>query len=447
MTGHDRIRWLDGLRGIAAAIVAFDHYFMSDVWHPFVSFWADPPEANRHWVQLPPVRILFSAHSMVTLFMVISGFAISVSLLKARHSPQFLPRVTSAMVRRLFRIYLPVVVLATLSQFLFFFDLYHWEFDDGFLDGLQPWTDPWAHIQWLCGYMADSMNVIAFEYRGGLNGQLWTMPLEFRGSNVVYLLTIGLSAWRPKLRLWALPLLAGFFLWAGNWDIFGFIWGLWLAERTIGSAPRMDTSPENDCDDEEKWPRHRCAATRCRLRSARRKLFTLSRLLTVIAFTIGVYLLCLGSDGQLPPGYQFLACLHPAKWKDRWDIYQWCWKSVGAACLVYAIAQSPLLQSPLHTRPVQYLGKISFSLYLLHETIYQLWRNPLRDLVYLMASGHPYVTSAEALRADAFAFHVAWWVSGIILGTVVLFASHYYTIYVDNKCVALAKRLERWVTS
>ncbi|RAH70406.1 acyltransferase family protein [Aspergillus aculeatinus CBS 121060] len=447
MTAHDRIQWLDGLRGIAAAIVAFDHYFMSDVWHPFVSFWAEPPEANRHLVQLPPIRILFSAHSMVTLFMVISGFAISVSLLKARHSPQFLPRVTSAIVRRLFRIYLPVVVLATLSQILFFFDLYHWTFDEGFLDGLQPWTSPWDHIKWLCGYMADSINVIAFEYRGGLNGQLWTMPLEFRGSNVVYLLTVGLSAWRPKLRLWALPLLAGFFLWAGNWDIFGFIWGLWLAERAINTTSVASAMADDDLDDEEKLSRPSCSTAQCRFRSSLRKLFTLSRMITFLTFVVGYYLLCLGSDGQLPRGYQFLAALQPAKWKDRWEIYHWCWKSVGAACLVYAIAQSPWLQRPLNTRPVQYLGKISFSLYLLHETIYQLWRNPLRDFVYLLASGNPYLTSAEALRDDPFAFHVAWWGSGIILGAVVVLASHYYTIYVDNKCVTLAKRLERWFTS
>lgn len=128
-----RTKWLDGLRGIAAAIVAFDHLFMSDIWHPFVSFWADPPDMNRHIVQLPPIRILFSAHAMVTLFMVISGYAISVGILKDQNTPQFLPKLSSAIVRRLFRIYLPVLVTASLAQFLYFFDLFHWNFDENFL--------------------------------------------------------------------------------------------------------------------------------------------------------------------------------------------------------------------------------------------------------------------------------------------------------------------------
>ncbi|KAJ5157777.1 uncharacterized protein N7482_008877 [Penicillium canariense] len=99
----ERTKWLEGLRGIAAAIVAADPFFMSDVWHPFVSFWTDPPEGNRRLVQLPPIWILFSAQGMVTLFMVISG-------------PQFLARASFAIVRRLLRIYLPVLVTASLAQ-------------------------------------------------------------------------------------------------------------------------------------------------------------------------------------------------------------------------------------------------------------------------------------------------------------------------------------------
>jgi peptidoglycan/LPS O-acetylase OafA/YrhL len=455
----ERTKWLDGLRGIAAAIVAFDHFFMSEVWHPFVSYWTDPPEGNRHLVQLPPIRILFSAHGMVTLFMVISGYAISISLLKDRNSPQFLARVSSAIVRRVFRIYLPVLVTASLAQLLYFFDLYHWKFDQGLLDDLpHPWTAPWAHVKWLLNFMADSINVIAFEYRGSLNGQLWTMPLEFRGSNVVYLLIVGLSAWRAKSRLYILPVIATFYLWYGNWDIFGFIWGLWLAERAVVSylAPRENPDTEFEMAEYEVEDRasslftlpslslcgkHRYSGPKSR------KWIILSRVGIALTFVAGYYLLCLGNDGHLPPGYQFLSVFQPARWKDKWDIYHFCWKSIGSAMLVYAIGEFPCLQRPLETRPVQYLGKISFALYLLHETIYQLWRDPLRDLVYSILSGNEYGSSGEALGADPFSFHVAWWTTGILLGAVAVCAANYYTIYVDNRCVAFARRVDRWFSS
>ena len=454
-----RTKWLDGLRGIAAAIVAFDHFFMSDVWHPFVSFWTDPPEGNRHLIQLPPIRILFAAHGMVTLFMVISGYAISIGLLKDQNSPQFSARVSSAIVRRGFRIYLPVLVTASLAQLLFFFDLFTWNFDEAFLADLpKPWTAPWSHIRYLLNFMADSINIIAFQYRGSLNGQLWTMPIEFRGSNVVYLLIIGLSAWRARSRHYMLPIIAAFFLWYGNWDIFGFIWGLWLAERAITASLASSENPTTEFEMAEYEDRANplytflpslglCRGKHRYIGLNSRKFITLSRIGLALTFVAGYYLLCLGNDGHLPPGYQFLSVFQPARWKDDWDIYHLCWKAVGSAMLVYAIGELPCLQRPLNTRLVQYLGKISFALYLLHETIYQLGRNPLRNLVYSMLAGRGYGITGDAWSADPFSFHVAWWTTGVLLGAVVVCAAHYYTIYVDNPCVALAKRVDRWFSS
>jgi peptidoglycan/LPS O-acetylase OafA/YrhL len=300
--------------------------------------------------------------------------------------------------------------------------------------------------------MADIINIIAFEYRGSLNGQLWTMPLEFRGSNLVYLLMIGLSAWRAKSRLYILPIIAAFFLWYGNWDTFGFIWGLWLAERAIAaslaSSKNLNTQFEMAEFEDKTNPLATISSGLGLCRGLKLgKCITLSRIGIALTFVMGYYLLCLGNDGHLPPGYQFLFVFQPARWKGQWDICHMCWKSIGSVMLVYAIGELPCLQRPLNMRPVQYLGKISFALYLLHETIYQLWRNPLRDLVYLMLSGKEYGSSGEALSTNPFSFHVAWWTTGVLLGAVAVCTAHYYTIHVDNRCVALAKRVDRWFSS
>lgn len=462
----ERTTWLDGLRGIAATIVAFDHFFMGDIWYPFRSFWSDPPEENRRLIQLPPIRILFSAHAMVTLFMVISGYAISINLIKAReqqqHShpisrgPVFFSRLSSAVLRRIFRIYLPVLVISIISQFLFFFNLYNWTFDDGVLRGIQPLTSPFAHIKWLIIYMMDSMNMIAFEYNGGFNGQLWTMPVEYRGSCVIYLFVIGLANWKRKFRLWILPLLAVYFLWYGIWDIFGFIWGLWLAESEVGVATleyRSDLEHdiiENGGDDnfqeDEKilpllWVKGK---SHWRRFATPRRMRLLSNIVTIFAFIMGYHLLCLGDDGHLTPGYQWLEHLNSSKWKENWQVYHWCWKSVGAALLVYAVNNSPILQRPLTTRFVQYLGKISFSLYLVHQAIYHLWRDPLRNWVYLIINGSPYPGNVEA---NPVSFYLTWWISGMIIAPIVAIAAHYYTIYVDHKCVVLTKRIEKLLTT
>lgn len=465
----DCTKWLDGLRGIAAAIVAFDHFFMGDIWQPFLSFWADPPEDNRRLIQLPPIRILFSAHAMVTLFMVISGYAISINLIRAREQhnytlqrgQSFLNRLSSAVMRRIFRIYLPVLVISIISQLLFFFNLYNWTFEEGVLRGIEPWSSPWAHIKWLIIYMMDSMNMIAFEYNGGFNGQLWTMPVEYRGSCVIYLFVIGLAGWKRNLRLWVLPSLAIYFLWYGIWDIFGFLWGLWLAERTVGGNDSKDhrvidhelhtlhevnIADGNDFDDSFKFlPLHRLAgqyywqryATSSRMR-------IMSDILNAVAFIIGFHLLCLGDDGHLTPGYQWLEAFNSSKWKDNWQVYHWCWKSVGAALLVYAVSNSRTLQQPLNSHLIQYLGKISFSLYLVHQAMYHLLREPVRNWIYLTINGNPY---PGTVGADPVAFHLTWWASGLVIGPIVIMASHYYTIYVDNRCVTFTKTLERWLTT
>lgn len=453
-----RTKWLDGLRGIAAAIVAFDHFFMSDIWHPFVSFWTEPPELNRHIVQLPPIRILFSAHGMVTVFMVISGYAISIGLLKDQTTPQFLNKVSSAIMRRAFRIYIPVLVIASLAQFFYFFDLFSWNFDDKFLERLpKPWSAPLAHVAYVLDFLAECINIVSFRYPGSLNGQLWTMPIEFRGSNIVYLLIIGLSAWRLRARLYILPVIAGFFLWYGNWDVFGFTWGLWLAERAAGisSASGENDNTEFEMADYEERPNSlitlpsslsSCFGKHRYTFMGPKRSMALSTIATVVAFITGFYLLCLGNDGHLPPGYQFLAFLQPSRWSD-WDICHMCWKSVGAVMLVYAIGEFPLLQRPLNSWLVQYLGEISFALYLLHEMVYQVLRNPLRNFIYFMLCGKAYLDSGDAFVAHPFSFHVAWWVTGILLGSLAICAAHFYTVYVDNKCVALVKRVDRWLSS
>ncbi|TQB67420.1 hypothetical protein MPDQ_006048, partial [Monascus purpureus] len=173
----DRTTWLDGLRGIAAAIVALDHYFMGGVLDvAFRSFWADPPEDNRRFIQLPPIRLLFASHAMVPLFLVISGYAISINLLRARNNSSvssaaaaaaaascegdFVRRLSSAATRRIFRIYLPVVAIASISQLLYFCNLYRWDFGDEVVWGRRPWTAPWLHVTFLTRYILDIMNII-----------------------------------------------------------------------------------------------------------------------------------------------------------------------------------------------------------------------------------------------------------------------------------------------
>jgi peptidoglycan/LPS O-acetylase OafA/YrhL len=429
----DRTTWLDGLRGIAAAIVATDHYFMGGVLdYAFNSFWADPPEENRRLLQLPPIRLVFAAHAMVPMFLVISGYAISINLLRLRNSSvaDFVRRLASAVTRRIFRIYLPVFVIAVISQLLYFCNIYQWSFGDEVVWGRKPWTAPWLHVTFVFRYMLDIMNIINFQGNPGFNGQLWTMPLEFRGSCIVYLAVLGLAFWRPQLRRLALAALMAYWFYFGLWDIFAFLTGLYLAEMRLVSGVAVE-------DGEPKLPYYSGTPN---IRS-----LDFSTICTALCFIFGIYLVCLGDDGELPPGYLFLKLVESSRWENDWAVMSKCWKTVGSVLVVYAISQSPRLQRPLNSAPMQYLGRISFSLYLVHQSIYHLVRDPVRNFLWYIATREAYPgTQAASEFTVPFAF--AWLVGYVIMSVINIYVADVYTRYVDERCVQIAKKLDRWLT-
>ncbi|KAJ5698887.1 acyltransferase 3 [Penicillium macrosclerotiorum] len=433
----DRTTWLDGLRGIAAAIVATDHYFMGGVLdNAFLSFWADPPEENRRLIQLPPIRLLFAAHAMVPLFLVISGYAISINLLRLRQSNdgEFVRRLASAVTRRVFRIYLPVFVITVISQVLFFCNLYQWNFGDDALWGRRPWTTPWRHVTFVFRYMIDNLNIISFQGNPGLNGQLWTMPLEFRGSCITYLTILGLAFWRPQLRRLALACLTVYWFYFGLWDIFGFMAGLYMAEMRILSGA-------TSIDEEPKLPFH----TLTTIWASKMKSPRVVTLRNAICFIFGTYLVCLSDDGHLPPGYQFLEAVESSRWDGDWAVMSKCWKTVGSVLVVFAISQSPSLQRPLNVRPIQYLGKISFSLYLVHQSVYHLVRDPIRNFLWFVATRDGYPgTQAASEYTGPFAF--SWLTGFVILSVINLYVAGLYTRFVDERCVDVARKIDRWLT-
>ncbi|RAL12439.1 acyltransferase family protein [Aspergillus homomorphus CBS 101889] len=443
-----RTAWLDGLRGLAAAIVAFNHFFMGGIFDfAFHSYWADPPSANRHFIQLPPVRLLFSAHAMVALFFVISGYALSINLLRLRdtpfssltasasaHNQTLLRGLASATTRRIFRIYLPVFLVAILSQLLFFCGLYHWSFGDDVVWGRRPWTAPTFHFTYLLRYLLDIVNIIQFHHNPGLNGQLWTMPIEFRGSLMVYLVILAMAFWRREMRVVGVAGLALYFLWYGIWDGVGFLGGLGVAElaQGLGAAEVVLGRKEGE---------YGLSTASARLRQK------LRTLVTVLCFVMGLHLLCLGDDGVLTPGYQWLVALQSPRWDDDWAIVSKSWKTVGSLLVVYAIDRVEVLQRVLERPTPQFLGKISFSLYLVHQSVYHVARDPVRNGLWWIMTGQQYpATDEEAIALGIGAFVVSLGVTAVVMGVLVVWLSSWWTRVVDARCVRLSRRIDEWLS-
>ena len=114
-----RYRQLDGLRGVAALIVVFNHYVQavpehtrlsqhfSDLKH--LSAWESP------WVlfRLTPLRLLIDGQAAVNVFFVLSGFVLALPVTR-RSQPVF----WLFLVKRVCRVYIPfaaVIVLVAIA--------------------------------------------------------------------------------------------------------------------------------------------------------------------------------------------------------------------------------------------------------------------------------------------------------------------------------------------
>ncbi|KAJ5702483.1 acyltransferase 3 [Penicillium malachiteum] len=164
-----------------------------------------------------------------------SGYAVSIPIIASRDEHalnlRFFHRICSASTRRVLRIYLPNIRILFISHLLYF---------------MSPWKEPLSHIVHVLRrilHLLDVTNKCINNNSGSciwdnnnITFQLWTMPIEFRGSCVVYLLILTLAHWMRRPRLFALALVA--------WDLFCFVAGLFLAERDIGLVPLHEGNGE-----------------------------------------------------------------------------------------------------------------------------------------------------------------------------------------------------------
>jgi peptidoglycan/LPS O-acetylase OafA/YrhL len=333
---------------------------------------------------------------------------------------------------------------------MYFCNALQWKAADNWLGGLKPLTAPWAHVRYVLSRIVHLLDIsnhqldINFDRNRPdmrtINYQLWTMPVEFRGSCVVYLLILTFSFWRPQPRYLALAGVAMYWFYMGHWDLFAFAAGILLAERHVASEsePEGEVALSYSCSPFES-PKPITKAW-----NKFRENIHFQQLPTLVSFMLGMYFLCMCGTDRLAREYQWLAVARSPEW-DNVEMMPRCWRSVGAVLTIYAISKSALLQRPLNSRPLQYLGKISFPLYLVHPTVYLLLKWPVRDFLWWAVARTSYPGSIEASK-HALPFYIAWIGTMLVLGVVMVIASELWSRFVDLKCLGLARKFEKWVS-
>ncbi|KAK4189467.1 acyltransferase 3 [Podospora australis] len=345
--------YLDGLRGFAAFLVYIHHH---ELWaHGAYNL----PEAllfenafgykgKYRFATFYGIRNFFTGgHISVAMFYVISGYVLSVKPLALMQSGEHLKladNLASAFFRRWFRLYGPIII-TTLVYITSWHVFGYWNFacepKATFREELWEWYVQFKNFSFL--------------FKGGdwiwmkSNTHTWSIPLEMRGSMIVYMACLALSRATTKARLLCEAALMIYFMYIVD-GYYGslFIGGMMQADLDLLARKEGGYFP-----------------------GFLRRLEKRKTLVCYILFFIGLYLAGVPSstanleDVRANPGWYWLSYLKPqAVFDPKWFYLFW-----GGMMLVACIPRMPWLRRFFETRFCQFLGRVSYALYLVHGPI------------------------------------------------------------------------------
>ena len=117
------------------------------------------------------------------------------------------------------------------------------------------------------------------------------------------------------------------------------------------------------------------------------------------------------------------------------------WHTIGAILAINSMRSLPRLRAPFETRIAQFLGFISFSLYLCHQTVYRIMLNRVLNWTSLGISGINYWEAKDSAR-NGIVF-VAWVVATGVIGTVLMLGSKCMARTVDQRSVSIGFWVEK----
>jgi peptidoglycan/LPS O-acetylase OafA/YrhL len=209
--GVSKTAWLDGMRGLAAFFVYIRHF--ASATHPAIQVGYGTDPANRYLIQLPFLHLIVSGPAMVALFFIISGYALSWGPLRAIHSESSaacLKRLSSATFRRAVRLFLPGVASTFLIMLCISAGLYdkgNASFNPqdmpGFLEPQPPMYRNEPLIVQVRSWFQTTWMWLQIWVPAGhpYDVHLWTLPVEFRCSMILFLALVGFARTTPFVRL------------------------------------------------------------------------------------------------------------------------------------------------------------------------------------------------------------------------------------------------------
>ncbi|KAH7133225.1 acyltransferase family-domain-containing protein [Dactylonectria estremocensis] len=414
--------YLDGMRGLAALFVYFCHsssqaFIMNKSWGYQGTLYG--------FFRLPIVRVFYCGPAAVSIFFIISGYALSykpIRLIRSRKTHDFSVTLSSMTFRRAIRLFLPTTISTFIMICLIWIGAFestreitknrHYfkyvvEHIPSRPDSLFKLLGDWGQHIFYAFKLFDFMD------RGALTNydvHLWTIPVEYRCSIYLFVILFGTARLQTKYRFLTLLFVMTRTYQNSRWDLLMFIFGMMFAE----------------------WDHIRGAHTTNMTLSFEKQAKSSQERLKPIIWNLisimGLYFLTQpDTGGEETPGCVYLTSLIPEWWATSRYRY---WQCIGSVIYVFSVGYSAFWQRFFNTAPIQYLGKISYSLYLVHGPV-------MRTLGYHLHTLAWDITGTEGL----------WYNAGFVLGVclslpfIIAFADIFWRA-IDIPTVKFARWLE-----
>ena len=422
--------YLDGLRGFAALLVYFHHHelwahSMNDLRQNAILENSFGYDGNYYLAALPGTRIFFSGgHYAVSSFFVLSGYVLSIKPHKLIETGDLVglgDHLASALFRRWLRLFIPLAVTV-------FFYATSWHLFGVWVNGAKPQSNWLDEMWWL---YAEFKN-FSFLYNCGgepwlsYNFHVWSIPVEMKGSLVVFGSLIAFSRCTLHARLWCQLALIFYFLYiADGWYCAMFTAGMLLSHLDL--LGKMERLP--------------------------RFLARLKPYKTAIYYHLFIISIFLGgipsqnTDLNLLAknrGWYYLSYVKPQAVFD----YKWFYLFWGAVFLVASVAHINWLKRFLEASVCQYLGRVSYALYLVHGPV--LWT--LGDRLYLAVGWNGetemqhiphWANKVKLPSAGPLGLEVSFFLPNLILLPLTLGLADLVTRVIDRPSVVFAGWLYR----
>ncbi|KAF3763302.1 hypothetical protein M406DRAFT_279359 [Cryphonectria parasitica EP155] len=334
------VKWVDGLRGIASALVVLTH--LARAWDGELFGATSKEGAAPRFFQLPYLRILIQGRIGVTIFAFVTGYVCAlkpIKLYKQGNQEAAFVSISKSALRRFPRLFLPAAAATCVSFLLAELGLYavakHQ--DSWWVDVQSP-----KRFAYLGEAVVNLVYNIVTTWTRGVNdydNSQWTLLPLLKGSMWVYAFMVATAYVKPRYRMWASFGLWVYFYCASD-SAFGmqFFWGTLIADlqnhepftALIASRPRASA--------------------------------IISGFLLFIGLTFASY--PEGHAEWMGWSRTLLSIMRPIL-PNNPDFPRFA-SGIGLEFISIGIVFSPFLQKALSSRYLLFLGRMSFAVYLLH---------------------------------------------------------------------------------